>query len=236
MKNTIMFKRSLAVGVTILFLSTAIISVAGVANFKKSSNMINGPVPNLEGNIGDNDWYVTIVLLTFSYDPERVQEIHYFHGGDWIEYNDNPVEFENDGIYSIDWKWIDELGDEHYGWPIDFKIDVTPPTIQLSKKIGTGEITFTAACSDGTSGIQLVEFYLDDELIQEDLEQPFSYSWVGSGIHEVYAIGYNFAGLSKVSNILDTTPRAKTVNFQLLEILIQRMYYLFLIIQQINLF
>ena len=231
-----LFNRCIAVGVTILFLSIAIVSVAGTPNVKKSLNKGEPPIPQLEGNKGQNDWYISNVLLTFSYSPENVQEINYYLDGQWHEYIDEPVIIEDEGIYSINWYWIDEIGEQHAGWPIAFEIDKSSPNIKLTKKIEAKQIVFNAACNDGMIGIEKVEFYLDDELVETDDDGPYSYTWIGAGRHEVYAIGYNNAGLTEQSEILDTTPKSKTVNYQLLGIILQRIYNIFLLYQQITLF
>ena len=87
------------------------------------------------------------------------------------------------------------------------------------------------------SNVERVEFYLDDELIFTTSEEPYKYTWTpdGTGKHLVYAIGYNFAGLSEQSETLDTTPRSRSYNFQILNNFFQRIYHLISWIRQINL-
>ena len=231
MKKSIMLEKGLAIGAIFLFLFVAINSVTGVSCVYKPLNKGEDPIPVIEGIKGENNWYISQVVISFSFDPKVVDQIKYYYQGTWHIY-EIPFTIDEDGIHSIDWYWIDEDGKRHDGNPIYLMIDITPPTITLTKQIGTGQITFTAACSDTTSEVKEVEFYLDDELVETIGEKPYSYVWIGAGIHTVQAIGYNFAGLSAESDILDTTPKSKTMNFQFLEILIQRIYNLFLIIQQ----
>jgi hypothetical protein len=210
-------------------------SATGVSIFSSPLNIGQEPIPNIFGIMGENFWYIGDVSISFRYDPKYVDEIYYNLNGDWHLYIDAFI-VSDDGVYSIQWYWIDVEG-EYYEEPsIEFKIDQTPPTINLNKKIGgNNQITFTATCNDDISNVERVEFYLDDELIFTIDEEPYKYTWTGSGVHEVYAIGYNFAGLSEQSETLDTTPRSRSYNFQILNNFFQRIYHLISWIRQINL-
>lgn len=236
MKKTILLRRFLAIGAILLFLFVGTISATESNKTVNYGNNRDDVTFLIFGTLGDNQWYISDVEIYFDYDPERVDEIHYFLYGEWHEYNDEGVVVSEDGAYSIQWYWIDLNGETNYGPRIEFKIDKSPPTIKLTKKIEASQLVFNAACSDGTSLVEKVEFYLDDELIETDIDGPYSYTWIGAGLHEVYAIGYNYAGLTEQSETLDTTAKPKTVNYQLFEIILQRIYNIFLLFQHINIF
>ena len=236
MKNRKLLNKGLAIVVFILFLTVSTISVAGISKvFQPLSMGLQEPVPYIEGVVGENSWYISEVIITFSYDPGRVQEIQYKLNGQWHEYTDSGINIDDDGVYNIPWFWVDEVGEPHNGWPITFNLDMSPPTIQLNKNIETDQITFTASCSDDVSDVELVEFYLDDELIKTSIGEPYEYTWTGVGKHIVHAVGYNFAGLSVESKKLDTTPRSRSHYLQLFDNLFQRIYQIIFWIQQINL-
>ena len=139
-------------------------------------------------------------------------------------------------IYFIEWYWIDKGDTRHNELPIVFKIDQSKPTINIDKQIGlNNKVTFTVTCNDDVSDVERVEFYLDDDLIATDTEKPYEYVWTPdeSGAHDVYAVGYNFAGLSEVSETLDTKEKSRSLIFPFLNNFFQRIYYLVYLIQQI---
>jgi len=196
-------KKVLIVELIILFLAISFIPSAEAVVIKTGKNMLvehtisefylplntgPEPIPFIEGSMGENGWYISEVIITFSYDPERVQEIQYFLNGQWHEYTESGIHVDEDGIYDIDWKWFDEFGKEHTGWPITFSLDKTPPTIQLTRKIQGNDVTFTADVNDPTSGV----------------ECAYQWVWTGTTSHSVYAIAYDYAGHSKKSETLST--------------------------------
>jgi hypothetical protein len=188
------------------------------------------PISTIFGKIGDNGWYVTIVTITFEYDPKIVMEIQYYLDDSWHVYT-GPIQIAKDGIYSIGWFWKDFDNHIYYELPIIFKIDQTPPTMKLTKKSsGKTNVIFTAATTDTTSEIERVEFYLDDVLIQTDTTSPYQYTWTGEQKQFVYAISYNYAGLLVKSDNLSTTPRSHSRTHNLMDIvfvLMQKIFFRF---------
>jgi len=171
-------KKVLIVEIIVLFLAISFIPSAEAVVIKTEKNMLvehtisefylplntgPEPIPFIEGIMGENDWYVSVVIVSFSYDPKIVDEINYYLNGNWHQYNDNPFTVTDDDIYLLDWYWIDEDGKRHDEPPIFFKIDQTPPSITLTKQSGLNDkVTFTANVNDPTSGVERVEFYLDN--------------------------------------------------------------------------
>ena len=222
-------------GVIVLFLAMTTVSAVNVSNSISPLNKGDPPVPHLEGVLGENDWYISGVVITFDYDPGFVDEIQYYLNGNWHEYNENGIHINDDGEYSIPWRWVDKYGQSYDEWPIGVMIDQTGPTIQISKKVGTDDkITFTATCNDPVSGIDIVEFYVDDVLVDTINAGPYQYVWDGIGIHTVHAVGYNNAGLSKESNSLDTTHRSRVYNYPFLNSLLEKIYQIINWIQKLT--
>jgi hypothetical protein len=197
----------------------------------KLTNILNRdpPVPKFTGNSGENNWFIGCVSIVFIYDPGLVQEIWYrIDQGNYKKYLDQPFEYCEDGIHTLHWYWINLEGENIIGNPYIFKIDQTPPTIELTKKMGlNNKVTFTANCEDDASGIEYVEFYLDDELQETIYTTPYKWEWIGTEPHMVYAIGYNFAGFSEKSNTL-STPRSLSSNFLFANKVFQILYHIFL--------
>jgi len=147
-----------------------------------------------------------------------------------LVYYNAPFTVTKDGYYNIQWYWIDLYGRPHNGLDILFKLDQTPPTIELIKKsAGKNKVSFTANVVDTVSQIERVEFYLDDVLQETLYQPPYQYNWTGKEQHWVYAIGYNFAGLSEKSNNL-TTPRPILKNHYLIQSLLMKIQFLKILI------
>jgi len=213
--------RFLIVGI-IVFLLMNVSSLGSYTN-KLSGDYRQEPIPTVYGKMGNNNWYISDVTISFSYDPLRVREIQYCLDDIWYIYF-GPFNVTKDGIYMMQWLWIELSGRPHNGIPIDFKLDQSPPVMQLTKKSeGKNKVIFTATAVDEVSEIEAVEFYLDDVLNQTVNESPYQYIWIGEEKHTVYAIGYNFAGLSEKSNNLSTTIKPHFRNHNLM----QRFFILF---------
>ena len=101
MKTGNLFGKSLAISLIVLFFTMASISAVGVSITSTSMNQssANAPIPHKEGSMGENDWYISDVLISFSYDPELVKEVGYKLNGVWHEYF-NPFTVEDD-VYTL---------------------------------------------------------------------------------------------------------------------------------------
>lgn len=123
-----------------------------LSKFSTPLDKSEDPIPVVFGEIGENGWYISAVTITFYYDPKFVDEIHYYLDGDWHLYT-GPFNVADDGIYGIEWYWIDTDEKIHDNMPlIRFGLDQTPPTIKLTKKSGLNDrVTFTATVNDPTS-------------------------------------------------------------------------------------
>ena len=226
------WKKSMTVGIIALFLGMSAISTARDIELDnitlkddveidtfKVTNFIGylKPIVQKLGTWGDNSWYITCVTLRFIWDSVEVKEVLVkIDNQNWNTYTSSPVEIEicPDGIHTVAWKWIDYDDREHPEPTFPIKIDKTPPTINLQKKIDSEtQITFTANVNDGSgSGPSRVEFFLDDEFQEEDTEAPFKYVWEGSTRQTVKAVVFDFAGHT-ASDEADT--KSRTRNYDL---------------------
>ena len=239
-KNSLLKKGS-ALTIIILFIGLSAIPIAGnivtekntnaektLENIHRISNTLNirePPTPLITGSAGLNNWYISCVGITFTDEPE-VDEIWYRIGAGSYQKFNGPFEYCEDGRHTLNWYWIDLVGQEHQGQPAFFKIDQTPPDIELTKKSGlNNKVTFTADCVDDTSEVERVEFYLDDGLQETVTEEPWEWTWTGTEEHMVYAIGYNYAGHSEKSNTL-STPHSFSYFSQFINIVFQIIYHI----------
>ena len=184
---------------------------------------------------GENDWYVSDVAVTICAEDPNIQEgipgsgicgiyvtIHgkgsYFYQGDCITFiitedgNDIPVEF---------WA-VDCVGNIEYPKNL-FTIDMdqTVPDISLSYEIAGGnkwqgwDFEFTATANDDMSGMDRVEFYLNNELQETIFGQGPEYKWtirynpLPNAIFKV--TGYDKAGLFNSDEIIDPTKNTHNI-------------------------
>jgi len=241
--------RSIAAGIIVIFFVINIIPCVEAGNIVEKKNtfvekasldihrLSNFPETGqpvsyiLSGTKGENDWYISCVTMTFTYNPSFVKEIYYYINN-WQKYQDVPINICDDGGYNIPWYWIDQMEKQHNESPIYLKIDQTPPEIKLTKKTSiNGEVTFTATVTDDASKVEYVEFYLDDELQETLTEAPYKWVWTGEGAHPVYSIAYNGAGLSQKSDTI-STPRSLSYYPNLINIVFEKIYNIIFWIQQ----
>ena len=131
----------------------------------------------------------------------------------WKQYS-TPVEICSDGVNTVEWYWIDFDDHEHHQSPILIRIDKTPPTINLQKEIDSDtQITFTAEVTEPASGVERVDFYLDDRYQGNDTEEPFEYKWEGTEVQTVKAVAFDYAGHSGYDTA-NTKPRTRNYIFK----------------------
>ena len=173
---------------------------------------------------GKNGWYVSDIEVTLiAYDPfghrvaSGVREIKYIIDGGPIQtitgdHGTFVVYNDKDNI-SIEYWAIDNVGNEesHHTFTID--MDQTDPLVDLTYEWTEGPkpdswwMIFTASASDATSGMDRVEFYLND-LLQDTVTGPGpTYSWkflYSGGLHiTIKAEGYDVAGNMKFDEIVN---------------------------------
>jgi hypothetical protein len=121
---------------------------------------------------GENGWYVSLtVILNATDDLSGVKEIRYIYNGNHTipgDYGTFPIE---DGDLLFECWAIDNAGNEefpHHYVIIPFDIDYTAPEIDLTFEVTGGnrlsgwDLTFTATATDCISGMNRVEFYLNN--------------------------------------------------------------------------
>ncbi len=208
MKNTLIGK---IVALLIVALSITALSSNVIANDTSPITDEEEPQLLLFGEQQD-DWYITCVSLSFVA-PPRVPVDHYEYRldqNDWTTYTPGTMICDNGGHF-IQWKWIDTDGRDHVtsSPSVDFKIDNSPPTIDLNKVQSqfSNEVTFTAVVSDSGSGVDYVEFYLNGALVENSSQEPHEYVWDGlaESNDQVYAIAYDKLGYSQQSEIVESS-------------------------------
>lgn len=118
----------------------------------------------ISGTTGINNWYSSKVTVSLvSEDNPRGKGVDYIvysmNGENWNEYQ-NPLEFNSEGEYKVWFLAHDKVGNEESPKTIEFKIDKTPPIINITSPQVNAVYTLNQNissnyfCEDNDSGIQ----------------------------------------------------------------------------------
>lgn len=206
-----MFRKCLVCVIVVLFLGISITPIAGSMPIEKSSakplNSLMQPGPwevnwTINGTMGDNGWYISPITFTCTYDHDNIAAVYYMINYNGWQLYTEPFTVYDQGRISFMWYWVDYHGNvETPHGPYIISIDYTPPVIQLTvEKIGFMKWKFTAIAGDNISGVEKVEFYLDNQFLGNATSLPYEWLWTGIGSHTVTAIAYDFGGLSSSSS------------------------------------
>ena len=188
MRN-VCFKKALVAGIIFLFIGVSVTSTIGISNNDDttppvSTHTLDPPEPD-----GLNDYYVSDVTVTLNAtdDISGVKEIKY-------QINDNPVQTipgdhgtfvitEDSTLHTVIYWAIDNVDNTETQNQFELKMDQTPPVAMLIYEIVGGsplqgwEIVFNGEAVDECSGVERVEFYIND-VLQDTVSGPGpQFSW-----------------------------------------------------------
>ena len=161
---------------------------------------------------GENDWCVSDVEVTLTAtDDSSGVEFTYckLDNGEYEEY-DGPITVSEDGEYKLWYYSVDYAGNEETKKSVDFKIDKTPPTIELTWDGENSKLV--ADVNDETSGINRVEFSVNGKYVGEDTTAP-SYEWEVTNPKKGdkgQATVYDNAGNKAVSEEIDAVSQSQS--------------------------
>jgi len=170
-----LLRKGLVCGIIVLFLGMSIISMAGSVPIDKEHSVM----PKscfidfiINGTMGENGWYVSNVTVTIvdgNYTYFRIDD------GNWTVYT-GPFVISTDGKHIIG-----ATPDFEHIYNVTIKIDQTPPDFAEFSiyKIGHNNYKIYANVTDATSGVNRVEFYLNDYLTYTDYEAPYEWFYKG---------------------------------------------------------
>ena len=154
--------------------------------------------PVFNGTIGNNGWYISCVNITFVINETVDAVLYKLDSGMWTQYT-GTFEVCQSGPHLLYWYWTVQ-GEESATLSIDLRIDRESPTVQVSSEWIQYPFTrkIIAEASDGMSGMDLVEFFVDDDLRSLDTAAPyecilqFFQSFVVP--HQVKVVAFDMAG------------------------------------------
>lgn len=181
-----------------------------------------------EGTKGENDWYISTVTTTFhSIDATSGINATYYmlNQGPWNIYT-SPFNISNEDLSTLTFYSVDNAGNIEDMNMLTVKIDGTPPSGNLEKPreqtlyifdreiirfsfftLIFGKITLEAQALDEISGIEKVEFFIDNEMQYSDAVQPYEWVYDDKAIffhrHTIVLRIYDAAGNSKETDEFD---------------------------------
>ena len=175
-----MFRKGITLAVMLLFIGMSVIPSTGdIVSFDDITPPVTTCTLNPEEPDGLNGWYVSDVEVTLNAtdDMSGVNVTEYRINGGSIQIYTEPFTVTIDGLHTVEYRSIDYAGNAEDWKSVEFKIDQTPPEIDLTWMYSPPDVVhFTATCNDATSGMDRVEFLINDELYFTDDSEP--YEWI----------------------------------------------------------
>jgi len=170
------YRKGLTVGVSIcavvLLVLGSLTNVVGIENVN-SCNCSDPPCwPELSGTMGDNNWYVSSVKVTFNGTTNNTY--YRINGSNWIKYTE-PFELIPQGINLLEWTCDSNTSNIS---SLEIKIDLDYPILSnyTVKWVGLLKWQFGITATDNISGVNRVEFSLGNLV---DTEPPYQFIWRG---------------------------------------------------------
>ena len=176
---------------------------------------------DLTGTMGNNNWYVSMVTVSFNATDNLsgIDVIKYkIDDSDWEKYKDS-VDVSSNGEHTVYFYSVDNAGNIEEEKNITFKIDKEKPTVHIKKPeqgyiylfgreliptiLGRtkiiGKMNATATLTDEYSGAYAVYFKLDDNLLWKDYVSPYEAELPQEfprAVHTLTVVAYDRAGNS----------------------------------------
>ncbi len=175
----------------------------------------------LEGEIGNNDWYIGPVQITLQANDSLsgIQSTQYRINNGTLDQYTNPFTIEASGEYMVQYYSIDNAGNEEDLQTVTFRINREKPSVIIdSPQMGSlyvrgreiaslpfnmtiilGDIDVEVTATDDTSSVTRVEFFVDDELAYSTTEYPYGWLWDETAyfFHVLKVTAYNESGNSE---------------------------------------
>jgi hypothetical protein len=165
----------------------------------------------ISGTMGQNNWFVSNVQVTLTATdgkwPAGVDYTMYkVDSGAWTEYT-TPIVVSTDGQHTVYFYSVDLAipPNTEATQQVSFKMDKTAPVFTnysfTPLNFMKNKWLCSATVEDATSGVVLVEFYVDDALVGSATETPYEFEYNGKPTNNSQALAYDAAGNSALSAI-----------------------------------
>jgi len=173
---------------------------------------------HISGYKGNDGWYITNVTITLiaSDATSGINKTFYkVNNGTWNKYTE-PFDIVEDGVYTLYYYSVDNAGNKENEKTKIIKIDKALPTAKIIKPregylyiedreiiptllgntVIVGKITIYVDASNHESGVNRVEFYIDNILQNTVMQEPYVWEWnyFSMGTHLIKVVAYDNAG------------------------------------------
>ena len=160
---------------------------------------------------GDNDWYTSDVQVTLLATDETsgIDYTKYkIDDGAWEIYV-VPLTVSDDDEHTVEYYSVDNAGNEETINEVAFNIDQTPPTIELTWDEENSKLV--ADVDDETSGVAMVEFYVNGVYVGEATTSPYEWEVTNPQQGDTgQAIVYDNAGNDEISEEIDAVSQSQS--------------------------
>jgi hypothetical protein len=172
-------------------------------------------IASISGTMGQNGWYISNPILTLTAtDPDHnqskwpsgVNHTYYkIDNGAYQEYL-TPVTLVGEGTHTVSYYSVDKAGNvEDAQTTAPYKVDTVAPVFTnytfTPLNFMKNKWLCSAVVDDATSGVVLVEFYVDDALVGNATAEPYEFTFNGKPTNSSQALAYDAAGNSALSQV-----------------------------------
>jgi hypothetical protein len=180
MQTKSLLKKGFAVGIIVVLVGMSIIPIARSLLVDKEQSVMSKSCfygINISGIIGENGWYVSNVFVSCDFPVDHAY--FKFNDGPWQDWFGSPIVVNVDGLYNVSAYYVDNEGHQSSMYYATFKMDKTAPSGSfIGKRVGFFKWHFIANFHDPTSGINRVDFIIDNNFI-EFTTPPYEAYWSG---------------------------------------------------------
>ena len=170
---------------------------------------------NIEGNIGQNNWYINNVSIILTVNDYSILDKTFYklNDNDWKEYI-NPIEIKSDGIFYLQYYSTDLFGFNEDIKNITFKVDKTNPmtkyAIEGSEENNgwfNDQVILILIPKDNNSGIKST-FYVINDIKESLYQEPIILNEPGIHIIKFYSIDRagNIETIKQITIKIDNNP------------------------------
>ena len=180
----------------------------------------------ISGTLGNDNWYVSPVNLTMNASDlwSDIQIISYCMDSTFWEIYDDCLECSDEGVHIFEYFSKDTSMNIEETQTLEFKIDLTAPTIILDLEQGaivnSSFINITIQCDDNVSGVDVLQYCLDDgEAVSCKNQSIISLANLSDGNHQISIKAIDVAGNLYEKNVTFEVSTGKGISLEMLALI-----------------
>lgn len=184
---------------------------------------------SLNGTLGNNNIYISNVEMTLNAtdDQSGVYVTYYHNNPDPVLEYIQPFIVSGQGTHAVSFYSVDNAGNQEKWHHVQISIDLYPPHIEIVGGWDKDQECWWIETDvlDNCSGIDRVEFYIEDELKFIDEKPPFKWTYDYPDTHLVSATAYDIAGLNASDEFFQDYSVNTKIMFSMLNFIPENIIY-----------